>query len=281
MIQLPLIGAFLEAAGMAFEKRIMKQKYMDFKTYSILIFSFLVILMIPLTLILWNASSHAFETKYILLLIGFVLTSLIANLLIYYSLDREDIVELEPIWVMHPLFVVIFAFIFYESERNILDLGLAFIAGYALVTSHIKKHKIRFDKYSQAAIFGGILFAIAAIMSKTLLDVYNGFTLYFIRCLLILLILFIFIKPNKKAINKKNLSMFPITALIWIGYWLIVFYGYEKLGLISTTLLIIFSPVLLFLFAVLFLKEKPTTKQIFATLIIVLCVAAHVFINIL
>jgi len=277
MIQLPFIGAFLEAVGMIFEKKILRKRGVDFKNYTSYEFLAISLLSLPFLYFFWRVDRGAFEIFNIFIFCFIILVSILANLLIFYSLKRENLTEFEPIWLMQPLFTVLLAFIFYSEERNPIVVVLALIASISLVLSHVKKSHLFFDKFAIAALFGNFFFAVELVVSRLILDYYSPFSFYFLRCLFIFIISFAIYKPNfDKLRNKKLSSMILIVGLIWILYRAIIYYGYLKLGIIFTTLLFILSPVLVFLFAVMFLKEKPTRKQIVSTAIIVACVIAAV-----
>jgi drug/metabolite transporter (DMT)-like permease len=72
--------------------------------------------------------------------------------------------------------------------------------------------------------------------------------------------------------------MIVLVGLIWAVYRAIMYYGYLNLGIVFTTMLFILSPVFLLVFAVVFLKEKLSLKQVIITAIIVACVAASLFV---
>ena len=146
MIQLPIIGAFLEAAGMIIEKKILKKKNLNYKNYTAYGFLAIVILMLPILLFAWGLKPEAFETINILLMAFVVIVSVFANLLVFYSLKRENITEFEPTWLMQPLFTILLASIFYLNERNWSSLILALIASLSLILAHVKKHHLVLNK---------------------------------------------------------------------------------------------------------------------------------------
>lgn len=279
MIQLPIIGSFLEATGTILEKKVLKNKYLNYKNYTV--YEFLAILVVMLTFIwfVWDLKPEALTIKNIIIFAFVILIATLANLFIFYSLKREKITEFEPIWVMQPLFTILLAFMLYGSERNWGIFFLALIASLSLVLSHIEKHHLKFDKYIIAALIGSFLFAVELVASKPLLPYYSPFSFYFIRCFFIFAITFLIYRPNFKNIGKTNTIMILIIGLIWALYRAIIYYGYESVGIIFTTIIFILSPVLMFIFAVVFLKEKPTWKQIISTIVIVVCVALAIMIK--
>jgi len=270
---------------MILEKKVMKKKNMNYKNYTVYGFFAIVIAMIPFLLFFWRVSPEALQLKNLLVMAGVVLSALFANMFIFYSLKRESLCELEPIRLMQPLFTILFAFILsffltaYSDERNTSILILALIASITLIVTHFKKDHLNFDKYILAALVGSILFSVELVLSKIILQYYSSWSLYFIRCLLILIIAAAVFRPNFKKIDKQTHYFTWIIAFIWIFYRMILYWGYESFGIIFTTILLILTPVFIFVLARIFLKEKITFKQIVSTIIIILCVAAAILIK--
>lgn len=279
MIYLPIIGSFLEATGMILEKRMLKIKGMNHKNYVVFGFLAIVIALVPFLLFSWRIEQTAFSLKNLAIMIGVIIASIIANVLIFYSLKREDITEFEPAWLMQPLFTIILAFIFYSQERNWAIFPLALIASLTLVFMHVKRHHLNFDKYFIAVIIGSLFFAIELVLSRSILEYYSPFTFYFIRCLGIFILSALLFRPSFKIINKKISVFLILLGFLWAIYRAIIYYGYLQLGIVFTTIIFILSPVLLFFFAIIFLKEKPTLKQIISTGIILICVVIAVVIG--
>lgn len=279
MIQLPIIGSFLEATGTILEKKVLKDKRMNYKNYTVYEFAAIILVMLTFIWFVWGLKPEAFALKNLLIFAFVILVATLANLFIFYSLKRENVTEFEPIWVMQPLFTVLLAFIFFSGERNWTIFALALIASFSLVLSHVKKHHLKYDKYIIAALIGSFLFAVELVASKPLLPYYSPFSFYFIRCVFIFIITFLIYGPDFKRIGKSNIIMIFAIGLIWALYRAIIYYGYESVGIIFTTIIFILSPVLMFIFAVIFLKEKPTMGQIISTIIIVICVALAITIK--
>jgi drug/metabolite transporter (DMT)-like permease len=280
MVYLPIVGAFLEAVGMILEKKILKRKNFDFRNYTTYEFLAIVVVMLPMLYFVWGVDAAALEWKNLAIFLAVVLISVLANLLIFYSLKREKITEFEPVWLMQPLFTIILAFIFFASERKWGVVVLALIASISLVLSHVKKHHLSFDRYILAALFGGLLFSLELVISRFILNYYSPFSFYFLRCLLIFVITFAIFRPNFKPLKEKKASfMILLVGLTWMFYRAIIYYGYLTRGIVFTTTLFILSPVLMFLFAIIFLKERPDWKHIVATIIILVCVVATILLG--
>jgi len=285
MFYIPILGAFLEATGMIMEKEVIRKKNMNYKNYTVYGFLAIVVAIIPFLFFFWKVTPEAFELKNLIVLFLVIISALFANLLIFYSLKREKLCEFEPIRLMQPLFTILLAFILsffitsYANERNVYILGLALIASITLIWAHVKKHHLNFDKYIIAALLGSFLFGVELALSKIILPYYSSWSFYFIRCLIILIIAAIIFRPDLKKIDKKTHYFTWIVSFIWITYRIILYWGYEALGIIFTTMILILTPIFIFIFARIFLKEKPTKKQIISAVIILLCVVAAVYLK--
>jgi len=282
---LPIFGSIALASGTLLERIVLKKKKIDIKTYSTASFLALTLLMIPLILFFWRVSSEAMELKNILIFLTVIILSLLANLFTFFSMKGERVSKLEPAKITEPIFTIlltiVFSFIIGTSlyERNLHALIPALIAGLALVFSHIEKHHLKFNKYFIAALIGSLFYALELVVSRLILDYYSPLSFYFIRCLAVLLIALVFLKPKfKKELDKKISFVIIITAAIWIAYRLIVYFGYTSIGIISTTLILMLGPLFIYLFAWIFLKDKPTWKNIIASIIILICVLYATFI---
>lgn len=276
---LPIIGSFLEAAGMILEKRLLKKKKLNYKNYTVYEFFAIFIVMLPFAYFFLDIKPQALSLFNISLLLFIILVSIGANLLIFYSLKRETLTEFEPLWLMQPFFTIVLAFILYKSERNFSLILLALIASLSLILAHVKKHHLVYDKYIIAALLGGFLFAVELTISKLLLPFYNPFAFYFIRCFFIFIICYFIFRPSGRDVNKNSVLIIILIGIIWPIYRIIIYYGYENLGIIFTTVLFLLSPILTLLFAIIFLKEKITHKQILSTIIILLCIILSIYVG--
>ena len=168
----------------------------------------------------------------------------------------------------------------YADERNPAIILLALIASITLIIAHINKHHIKFDKYIIAALIGSFFFALELVLSKTILPYYSSWSFYFLRCLFILIISAAIFRPNLKTIDKQTHYFTWTTSLIWITYRVILYWSYESLGIVFTTItLSILTSIFIFVLAKIFLKEKPTMRQVISAAIIILCVIIAVIIQ--
>jgi drug/metabolite transporter (DMT)-like permease len=277
MIYFPILGAIALAGGTIFEREMLKKKGMNVKKYQTLEFLAIVLVMLPLLYFFWKINSQAFELKNVLIFTAVIITSIVANLFTFYSMKGEKVSNLEPAKMLEPLFTILLAIIFsffvqglYENNTKIIIPAL--IAGLALILSHVKKEHLQFNKYFLAAIVGSFFFALELIISRLILDLYSPVAFYFLRCAGILILSYIIFRPKLSNIeNKIKLKMLLIGA-IWVVYRVATYYGYLKIGIISTTLILMLGPIFIYLFARIFLKEKINIRNIIASVIILACV---------
>jgi len=286
MFYIPIIGAVLEGAGNIIDKKIVITHKIDYKNCTVYGFLALVLVMLPLIFFFWEIKPEAYSIRNLLIFIAVVLFSILANLLAFFSLKRKNLTELEPIRLMQPLFVVLLAFILsfffaaYYTERKYSILILALIASIALIASHVRKHHLVLNKYIIAAVLGSFFFAVELVISKAILPYYSSLTFYFLRCLLIFLITAFIFHPKISSIKNKTKLLMLLSGVIWVAYRWILYYGYLTLGVVFTTILFILSPIFIFLFARIFLKEKILLRQIIASAIIIACVITAIILEI-
>ncbi|MEK6945523.1 MAG: DMT family transporter [Nanoarchaeota archaeon] len=271
-----LFGAMAGAAATMLDKSVLRIRKIDFKLYQSASFLGIALVSLPLILFLWKTSPGAFELKNILIFIVVIIASVIANAFAFYSLKWEKITNLEPARLLEPFFTIIlailFSFIFGQAlyERNAKIVVPALIAACALVFSHLRKHHLEFNRYFIFAIFGALFFALELTLSRLILNYYSPLTFYFIRCLMIFIISVAIFRPNFKKIKTKRVKFeILVSSAIWVIFRVLLYYGYLKIGVILTTLLVMLSPIFVYLFAWKFLKEKIDWRNIVAAVIII------------
>ncbi len=285
MYYLPFLGALFEATSAVIEKKVLRKHKINTKNFIVYVFLALVLVMLPFIYFFWDMNPEAIKLNNLLIFLSIIIISIFANIFLIYSLKREDLSELEPIRLMQPLFTILIAFIFsfffniYQSEKNLSILGLSLIASISLISAHIKKHHLVFNKYILAALAGSFLFALELVISKSILQYYSPLTFYFFRVLFIFLITWIIFHPKTISMNNKTKLMIFLIGISVTTYRLTIYYGYILLGISFTTLLFILAPIFIYLFAAIFLKEKITLRQIISSIIIVICVIIAIFLN--
>jgi drug/metabolite transporter (DMT)-like permease len=283
MYYLPILGAMALGAGTIMERLVLKKKHVNIKLYQTAIFLALVVAMLPFIWFFWRTDAAAFTFTNMLILLGVMALSIIANLFVFYSLKWEKINHIEPARMLEPLFTILLALVFSYFfgtalyDRNFKIIIAAVIAGVALVLSHIKKDHLNFNKYFIAAIFGSFFFASELVVSRLILDFYSPIAFYFLRCLGVFLISYAIFRPHFSELDNKLKWRIFITGAIFVIFRVIIYYGYTTLGIISTTLIVMLGPVFIYLFAWKFLNEKLKWRNIAAAAIILAAVLYGMF----
>lgn len=277
MIYFPILAAIALAGGTIFEREMLKKRSMDIKKFHVLEFFGIVIAMFPVLYFFWKIDSQALELKNIIIFCIVIVISLIANIFTFYSMKGEKVNNLEPAKMLEPLFTILLAIVFsmffegvYESNTKMIIPAL--IAGAVLILSHVKKEHLNLNKYFLAAIVGSFFFALELVISNLILEFYSPVTFYFIRCSAIMLLSFIIFRPTlTKADGKLKWKMLA-AGIIWVVYRVAAYYGYLKIGIISTTLILMLGAIFTYILAKIVLKEKISTRNIIASAMILACV---------
>ena len=285
MVYIPILGALALAAGTVLERSILKGRKISIKLYQTISFFVIILVMLPFLYFFWKIDySNALQLKNILLFAGIIASAIAANILIFYSEKWEKVTNLEPARILEPLFTILLALLlsFFTIgiyDRNFNVIIPAIIASLALVFPHIKKHHLNFNRYFLAAIFGSFFFALELVLSKPLLSFYSPISFYFIRCAVIFMISLIAFMPSLKPLKDKKTSlMILITGAIWVVYRIAIYFAYMRYGVTFTTLILMTGPILIYILANRFLKEKLNWENILSSLIIIACVIYAIFI---
>jgi drug/metabolite transporter (DMT)-like permease len=277
MIYIPLLAALALGAGTILEKLLLRKKKIGTKLYQTGSFFVISILMLPLLYFFWKLDSEAFQLKNILIFLGVIASAVLANFFYLYSIKWEKITKTEPARVLEPLFVILLVILFGLfipgfSEPNKGILIPAIIAGIAIIFPHIKRERIKLNKYFIAALAGSLFFALELVISKLILNFYSPITFYFLRCLLVFIISYLIFKPKLNSLDKKTYFNIFIIGGVWITYRVAVYFGYLKYGIIFTTLITMIAPIIIYLLASKFLKEKLNWKNIVSSIVIISCI---------
>jgi len=277
MVYIPILGALALGTGTILDKFNLRNKKINIKLYQVASFLALVLIMLPLIYFFWKLDSGAFELKNILIFVGIILSATIANLFIYYSERGAKITSIEPAIIVETFFVILLTIFFglfikgfAETSSKIIIPTLIALA--ALIFPYITKEHLKLNKYFIAAILGSFFFALELVLSKLILDFYSPITFYFFRCLFIFIISWIIFMPNFKKLNVKNWILIFITGAFYVGYRIATYYGYLHYGIILTTLIMMIAPVVIYILASRFLKEKLNWKNVVSSAIILGCV---------
>ncbi len=275
---LPILGAIALAGGTILERIVLIKKKVSINLYQTASFLAIVVSLLPLLYFFWKLDSGALEPRNILIFSLVILFSMIANFFIFYSMKGEKVGNLEQALVLEPLFIILLAIVFSFFTKNLYERNLkiiipVLIASLALIFSHIKRHHLKFNQYFVAAIIGSFFFALELVISRLILDFYSPVTFYFLRSLSIFLLSLLIFRTDFKKLDRKVRWQIFVTGFIWVIYRIIVYYGYLKVGVIFTTLLLMLGPIFIYALAYFVLKEKISWQNFIAAIVIVGSVA--------
>jgi len=285
MFYIPLLGAVLDAGGAIMYKTLANRQKVTFRDFLVYGFGSIVLVCLPLLYFFWSIDKIAGRNVNMALLAMVVTFSIFANYFTFFAFKHKDLSKIQTLRLTMPLFTILFAFILsfffevYANERNYYVLLFALIASIALVVSNMNKNHLKFDKYSWSMLLGSFLFSIELILSKPLVALYHPVTFYFIRSLFVFIIAFAVFRGNLSNLKPVGKGLFIISAMFWVGYRTLLYYGYNVFGVVFTTTVFIMSPVLIYLSSWMFFKEKITIRQVVSSMIIVVCIIGAIWVG--
>ena len=274
---IPLIAATLSAITIILEKYILSYQKVDYKTFNVLIFFFLFLISLLFFPKFGWLNSNAGTPYFIFIGILMVATAASWNVLFARALEHEKIIEFEIIQMFQPLLTILLGSLIFATERSIYILPFAFIASIALIASRIKKHHLSFDKFSKILLLAVFLMAIEMVFIKILLAVYSPVALYCLRTFLVFLVLVIFFRPKFAGLNYKKILIMAGTAFLAVIQMVLIYASVGSEGLVFTTLVLILTPILIFIFSIIFYHEKFSFRTLLLYLIIIGCIVAVSF----
>lgn len=226
----------------------------------------------------WEVKAQATESLFVLLMVAVVAIACVRNLLYYYSFQREGLCQIEPFMSFSPLLTVLLAGMIYPNETNGTVFILAIIAAIALVFSKIEKKHLTIDKALIPIVAVVFLEALENNLTRELLRFYSPVSMYMIRCFFIAISLLIFVRPKIGKLYIKEVGSLLAISFLWVLVMVAVYYSYQSVGVVYTSLVLMLSPILIVLGSKFILKEKGVSKKNIIALVIVLaCVVLAQF----
>ncbi|MBU2595649.1 DMT family transporter [Patescibacteria group bacterium] len=269
-----LIAAITQALGVTLDKVVLSYRKIPLRDFIPVVFFFLCLFTLPVLFFKGSVAwQEFFAWKYILLYLGMILIAVLWNFLYYQGVRSERVQEFELILMLNPLIVIALAALFFPWERNLQILLAGFIASLALIFAHLKREHLFFSRAALGLIACVILMSIETIMHRVLLNFISPAPLYFSRTLILLFFFYFFYRPkNILNLNKISLGLIVLNGLLGSIQFIARFYGYQKGGVIITTVVLTLAPILVYLTAYLYFKEEINQRKIIAGAIILLAI---------
>lgn len=268
-----LIGAVLSAVTLIIQKFILSTQKVNYKAFNAIVFSFLFIFSLILFPKFGWIKPEAASWYYLIFLVLMLVAGAAWNTLLSASLQKENVIEFELIAMTQPLATIVLGSLVFASERNWHILIFAIIAAVALIVAHIRRDHIYFDKYARYLLWAILLMSVEFLFIKILLVVYSPVALYMIRTLTIAITFWIFLRPNLSTVNFKKMATIAGVAALAVIQMVLIYTAIETKGLVYTTLFLILSPILVYIFSILLLKEKMKPRMAVCIIVIIFCIA--------
>lgn len=264
-----LLAAFNDAFGIVVDKLVLTRGRVPVIIFTIVQFFFLTTLSALTLPFLGRIDPAAFSPVNLGLLFIMISLAVIWNLMYYQSIQAESVERLEVVLLTYPLLTILVSAIIFEQERNFQTLIAAVIASLALMLAHFDHRKIRFDRYELVLILAVLLMAIETVFIKILVQIWSPAALYTIRTLAVFLVVLAATRPTINGLKPAVIFLIFLTGIAGVIYKIIQFTGFEQLGVVYTTLILILSPVFVLMLDRIILHEKIHLKQIIAMVVIV------------
>ena len=269
-----MLQAFLAsigyAGGVVVDKVVLSRHKLPVKRFVPLVFIWLALIT---AFLLPRFGSFNWEllqtTKYLLLFAAMILTALTWNSLYYRGIQEEELHEFEIIMLLSPLVTIILSEIFLPKERDFNLFIAGAIVSLTLIASRFRHHHLQISKNSGMILLAMFLMSLESIFIKLMLDVTSPVTLYFSRTAIMAVIFIILWRPKLLSIPAKCFVYTIISAVFGVMQMVLKFYGFAKLGVVETTIILVMGPFLVYFFSAFYFHENLKKRDIMAALIVI------------
>lgn len=268
----PFIAALTQVGGILIDKIVLTRRQVALHVFVPILFLFLFLSTALLFPLLGTISLRFFEAQYLILFVLMLIAAVVWNIFYYQGVRSEKVHDFELIVMSQPLLTIFLASLLLKGERNLHLEIAAFIAAGALIAAHIRKAHIEMSSGSYKLILAVIFMSVELIMIKILLDVFSPVALYFARTGIIFIFFLLLSRPKIRQVANENVLLIFSSAVLGTAQMISKFYGFEKYGVIYTSLILILSPILVYILSTLFLHEKLKPRTIVSAVIILACI---------
>lgn len=280
-----MIFAFLTAIMNSLEnildRLILRSKKVSFRHYLAISLTVIFLLCALAWPFAGRLDTAFFTSQYLWLFAGVIFVAFFYNIFFFYAISKEELCDVEPFVLLDRPLTVIMAALFFPSERSFWPLVLTLVAASALVLSRIdfKNLKVKVKKTTWMLAAFVILISLESQMIKVLLTVASPVSLYCLRTGVLALLFWVILRPNMKKVTKTETRNISLNGAITFVEFTARFYAIAYLGIVKSTLVLLLSPVITLTFSRFFMKEHFTAKKVIADIIIIVCVAATLFLH--
>ncbi|MFA5076122.1 MAG: DMT family transporter [Patescibacteria group bacterium] len=226
-------------------------------------------------LVLFSPTFYYFNaTRYTLFLILLVSSiDVLANFFYFKTFEKTEASVATPILSLAPGFTFIFGWFLLGDVVSVSTyiISIIIIVLVIFFSTNFKDFKEFKTATLSPAILASILFGISAIPSKALLSTLhaiNAPTLYMYRAGIIALFALLFFRFPIKEISIKQYRLIFVRSLFVIVQWLLLYFALSRGNAGVTITLGNITPIFVFIFGAIFLREKVTTRKVITALLI-------------
>lgn len=265
-----LIASIGYAGGVIADKLVLCRHRVPVLRFIPLLFIWLAVITAIFLPVFGLVSWEKFLTiKYLILFASMIAIAVGWNIFYYKGIQKEEIHEFELIMLLSPLVTILLAEIFLPAERDWTVFVAAVIASGALLATRFRHHHVKIGRTAWQTMFAMVLMSGESIFIKEMLAVMSPVTLYFIRTLVITIVFLIIYRPKLFAMPRTAYGLTIISAIFGVVQMVLKFYGFDSLGVVETTMILVLGPFLVYFASAYYFREKLFKRDIFAAVIVI------------
>lgn len=268
----PFISALAQVGGILVDKITLTRRQVSTRVFVPILFLFLFLLTAVLFPFLGKISIEIFEIRYLLLFLAMILVAVFWNIFYYQGVQSEKVHEFELIMMFQPLLTILLATIFLKGERNLQIEIVAIVAAIFLIVAHLNQAHLEITLGGYKLILAMFLISIELILIKVLLVVFSPVALYCVRTGVLFIFFFLFYRPQIRKVANQNTALILGSAALGTVQMISKFYGFELFGVVYTSLVLILSPILVYITSTIFLHEKLKLRTVASAIVILACI---------
>jgi drug/metabolite transporter (DMT)-like permease len=264
-----IIASIGYAGGVVADKIILSKHKTPVLRFIPLLFVWLAIIT-AIFVPLWGTISIGdINLKYSLLFVLMIALAVTWNIYYYKGIQKEEVHEFELIMLLTPLMTIIFAEIFIPAERSLSTFIAGLIASGALIATRFRHHHLKISKTIWQTMLSMVLAALESIVITELLHIFSPVMLYFVRTAIISVVMILIFRPKLLDISRDVFGLTILSAIFGVVQMVLKFYGFQNLGVVETTTILVLGPFLVYFFSASYFKEKLYKRDIFAAVVVV------------
>lgn len=268
-----IIASIGYAGGIVTDKILLSKRKIPLFRFVPMLFVFLAIFTAVLVPKWGSVNLELLMTpKYLLLVLIMVITAVTWNILYYRGIQQEDIHEFELIMLLSPMVTIILAEVFLPDERNWQTFLAGVVASLALLLTRFRHHHVQIGKIAWMTMLAMLLMSVESIFIKMLLDVLSPVALYFLRTTILATVFVSIYKPKVLGFSKSSFFLLMFTAILGVIQMVLKFFGFDKLGVTETTMILVLGPFLVYFLSFFWFKEKLYKRDVFAFIVLIACI---------